>query len=243
MTERRDHGLKLLLVPSTHLWTAEWVAEALRQLGKLGTKSSNCVVFLADAARAWEWAPHGARYAGLIESKSELNVTAWELTAGPWSRASLSLWLTIKDQVGVLPDWLLNDLDALLTTTGGWDCSIRSLVDAKEKLKNGTPLELAEQLQSVGKGRPDLLKDLVGLPDALRVLKAVADAADLRQDDDMIDAEFVHVATSRMEINTVIRGLAWGELVGVLSWGAHGFVLNPLMKSALPRLLAVASVL
>lgn len=77
------------------------------------------------------------------------------------------------------------------------------------------------------------------MPAALAAFRALTEVEGNRAPTDIVDAELVAIFAD-MEPTLIAQALAWGELVGAVSRGAHGLVLNPLVKLALSRFVAPA---
>ena len=225
----------IVIVPPDVAWTAEWIDATLRALSSVPAARRIRVVFVANAARAWAWVSEPTRREFLL-SGSALPVK--ELSVGPWSRESLNLWLELHDQYGRFPDRLIADQAApLLEATGGWVTMIKRLaaMGQRDPPINAKPAALAAQLQSPD-GQTDLLADIAEMPGLITVLGALTEAEELRRTDERVDGSLVKEAAAGVDGYLVERTLVWGELVGLISRGDHGLVLNPLVKAALPRI-------
>ena len=75
---------------------------------------------------------------------------------------------------------------------------------------------------------------------ALPILVAVAEAEELVQSDGTVDEKLVCDAAGDLHGRDVAHGLAWGLLVGAISYGSRGLALNPIIRSSLPKLLQPA---
>jgi len=231
--EKRDSSgdLILYLVSPEAPWDGSWVEEALRRFTTTArTGPAKRVLFIADAKRAWSWAGDPRRRAALDNVAAEQRIV--ELTAGPWSRTDIDLWIA-NDRLGGMTT------DAVLAVTGGWDMLLSALERLPERERRaGTPLN--ERLLREGP-HGDALVDIATLPEALRILHALADLEELRQGTDVIDAKLVAeiAAADRREVE---HALAWGELVGAVLRGQHGLVLQNEIRMAVRRLPAAVSV-
>jgi hypothetical protein len=203
---------------------------------KGSARRTSKVVFVADAAKAWAWTGDSDTRRNLITAP-DLNAVR-ELTVGPWSHDALRLWLTVEDRDGLLPDWLNNERDTLITGTGGWEGALHALLTDSRKLVRCTAHELASRLQQRDSSDEDLLGDIAALHDAIRMLDAVAQAEALSTPDEQVDMDLIVEAGDGLDLEVTRHGLDWAELVGAVAHGADGIILNNLLRAALPRLMA-----
>jgi hypothetical protein len=225
---RAVDGLVIYIVPPTATWDGDWVKTAQQRLAEQGRNNAPVrVMFIADAQRAWDWAGDRSRRQMLDIGDSHVRIV--ELTAGPWSRAALDLWLAMDNDMGMAPD-------PVLAATGGWDQLIVKLAKMPDRHGSQGPEGLAKRLLDPDK-TGDPLSDLAPLPDVLATFRAMSDVEESRGATDIVDAQLI-AAFAETEAEVVSRALTWGELVGAISHDAHGLVLNPVLKLALPRLAA-----
>jgi hypothetical protein len=227
----------MVIVPPEVAWTADWVEATLHGLSGLAMSRRLRVIFVADAKRAWAWVAEPVRRESLL-SGSAFSVPVAEVSIGPWSRDSLSLWLELNDQYDRFPDWLIADQAVpLLKATGGWAATIKRLgaMSQRERAAKIDTAILAAQLQ-MPDGQTDLLGDIGAIPGAVTVLEALAEAEELRSGQERVDATLVKEAADGVDRGLVDQTLNWSELVGLASLSENGLVLNSLVKAALPRI-------
>jgi hypothetical protein len=201
---------------------------------KVSVRRTSKVVFVADAARAWSWTANRDIRHHLI-AVPDLSALR-ELSVGPWSHDTLRLWLTVEDRDSLLPDWLNNERDTLLAATGGWEEALHAIFTNPQILDRCTADELASRLQQLNSSNGDLFDDIAVLPDAVRMLSAVAQAEDLRAPDEQVDIDLIVEAGDGLDPEATGHGLDWAELVGAVAHGPDGIILNKLLRGALPRL-------
>jgi hypothetical protein len=109
-----------IVKPDTE-WTADTVSAVADALSALPPRSAPTrAVFVADAARAWTWCGSDLRHPLLTAENPRGRVG--ELSAGPWSRTALDLWLKARSDFALPPE-------EILTRMGGWDRAIRALIN------------------------------------------------------------------------------------------------------------------
>lgn len=205
----------LHVVPPIAPWDAAWVEEALKRVRAAAKGAPSLrVLFVADAARAWQWAGDPRRAAVLEEGDPALRVV--ELTAGPWSADDINLWAD-GNALG-LPG------GAILRATGGWDRLIQRLERLPAAERTAPPDSLVRRLVTPGPDS-DPLADLQGLPEVAPTLRALADCEAGRLDGEIVDAAAV-AAYSGLDEPDVKRVLEWAELTALVTRGAQGFVLG-----------------
>jgi hypothetical protein len=191
LESRADATLRILAVSQDAEWTPEWVKEARRRFtGAATSKQHRRVIFIANAARAWTWTADVEDRTALLAGNDGSNPVV-EMVVGPWSRTSLDLWLDTEDHIGLLPDWLINHRNDLLTGTGGWATMLERLAEAprggKELPAHLDGRALADSIIQMRLESTDPLAELAAMPSALPILAALSEAEDLIQRDETID--------------------------------------------------------
>lgn len=213
----------IYIVPSDVPWDASWVTSAFERLGMAAAKKTTPIriIFVADIPRAWNWVLDRQREAVLSESKANLRVL--EMTAGPLARSDIDLWLANNNHFGMTPDDVVD-------VTGGWPLLIRQL----EKLRDSDrPLrgeQMTSRLLSMLDGHG--LAEISTLSEAAGILRDMIECCETRINDEIVDAQMVAVNSGR-DPERVSRVVAFGELTGLLSRGAHGLVVRREIRLAL----------
>jgi hypothetical protein len=200
-------------------WTAETVSTAAKLLAAQATRNvPTRVIFVADAARAWDWcgAPERQPLLEAEEPRSRVR----ELSAGPWSRTALDLWLKDHTDLALPPE-------DILIRTGGWDRAIYALGNGP-KLSRGGPLDSAVL--------DNLIADLRQLRPAIQVLNALREIVAVGGDEEFVTESTLASWDANLTLEQVKHALAWGQLVGILQPSKSGLELNAFISEALPRL-------
>jgi uncharacterized membrane protein (UPF0127 family) len=205
----------ICLVSPEAAWTAAWVQEAHRRMkAPARTAAPLRVLFVADAKRAWNWVSDPDRQATLEEGGAG-GRRVLELTAGPWNRVDVDLWID-SNTLGM-------PVDAVVAATGGWDM----LVDRFARLPahdRSAPSDKLTRILLASKSDNDPLGDIRLIAPVPGILNALAECQQARLDDEVVDAQTVasYVGGAHGEVERV---LAWGELTGLISRGPHGLAL------------------
>jgi hypothetical protein len=179
------------------------------------------IVFIADAARAWDWCAAPTRQ-GLLESEDPRNRVR-ELSAGPWTRTALDLWLKDHTDLALPPE-------DILRRTGGWDRAI-NILWGKPRLSSAEILETGSH--------ENVIDDLRQLRPAIKVLHAFNEIVTAGGEAEMLNEETLTSWDPNLTSDQIVCALAWAQLVGIIQPSKSGPELNPLIREALP-LLAVA---
>lgn len=227
--QHRSKGLQLLVVPPETGWSVDWVLRAKERL--LRGRANVRVVFIADAARAWDWVVRRPD----LRRDSPIS----EHGTGPLSRAALALWLSLDEAAQHLPGWCVGDPGAVLAATGGWTRLLPPLATAAPPT-NGGAGKLAEQLLAQGSDGVGLVDDIRALAGAERTLAVVKAGQELRKADEVSDLALLTTAAAIMEHEAVAdgelgAGVEWALLVGAVTNGQYGYELNPALDAALAR--------
>jgi len=202
-------------------WTAETVAAAAAALAALPSRNvPTRLVFIADAARAWDWCGTPARQT-LLEAEDP-RARIGELSAGPWSRTALDLWLKEHTELALPPE-------DILVRTGGWDRAIHALRGNRALTSDG----LLEPHAGA-----DPLADLRLLRPAIQVLQDLQDVITASGEAELVNEDMLANWDETLTRAQIARALAWAQLIGALQPGRNGLELNPLLRVALPRLAA-----
>lgn len=209
-----------IIKPDTE-WTAETVAAAASALAALPPRSvPTRLVFIADAARAWDWCGAPGRQA-LLEAEDP-RARVGELSAGPWSRTALDLWLKEHTELTLPPE-------EILARTGGWDRAIHAL----RRNSAFTSQDLIKPRTG-----PDPLADLQPLGPAMQVLQALQDILVASSDTELVNEQVIATWDDTLTRPQIACALAWAQLIGAVQPGRGGLELNPLLRAALPLLAA-----
>jgi hypothetical protein len=234
---RKETICRLLLVTPGHRWTPAWVTVAQETISRRPPGSAPLrFAFLADARIGWDWVQDGARREQLLAAMSGGSRSVVEIVPGLWNRPSMDVWLELHDPTGVLPDWLVNDREVLLRSTGGWDWALRRVCAVgRQSCAKTDAAELARQLLAEDAATNNPLADLRAMPEAIRLLAAVEEAEIVCAGDEKVDAKLVAEAGG---FAMPPPGLAWAQAVEAVVPGSQGLQLNPLLRAALPMLKA-----
>ena len=209
----------LWIIKSDTKWTADSVAAAAKAVAALPARNvPTRLVFVADAARAWEWCGAPLRQS-LLEAEDP-RARVGELSAGPWTRTALNLWLAENTDLALPPG-------DILAQTGGWDRAIHELRDRRASTSD----DLLKSPAIVG-----ALEDVRSLPDAVDVLKALDEVISASNEDDAVSAGTVANWDGTLTHEQIARAVTWAQLVGAVQPGLGGLELNPLLRMALPLL-------
>lgn len=236
LNQGTDRESELLLISPEHPWDNTWIEEASRSLAvRPQLRRFARVLFVANAAKAWQWTADAESRNRLLSRQDGTAVT--ELNAGPWSQDALTLWLDVDDRAAQIPDWLNVDRVALLKGTGGWETRLYQLWAQKTKPGKMSADELAAELQAESSIGGDPFADIAKLDSVPTVLHALLEAEAARLPSEMIDAAMVAQLIPDWPPDVVAHVLRWAEVVGIATTGGEGLVLNSLVRAALPRLI------
>ncbi len=206
--------------PETN-WTADTVAIAAAALATLPPRNvPTRIVFIANADRAWAWCTSSERQSLLGAEDPRARVG--ELSAGPWSRTALDLWLKEHTELALPPQ-------DILARTGGWDRAIFELRRNRAQTSEDLVRPRAES---------DPLADVVALDAVLPVLQALHEVTAATPDGEAITEDMLATWDRSITRGQVAHTFAWAHLVGAIQPGRGGPELNPLLRAALPRLVA-----
>ncbi len=213
--------LALYVVPPEAPWNAAWVEQAQAQVAAKSLPLR--VIFVADAARTWHWLGDPGRPNALCAGGPDRLVA--ELTAGPWSRTDVDLWIANDRLRGMTTD-------AALAATGGWGMLVEKLASQSERDRPAADQQARLE---------DALSDIAEIPAVNRVLRALAEVEALRGENDFVDERMVQDFAPSADAPDVARVLRLGEVLGVVLRGQHGLTLRNELRPAFQQALASAA--
>jgi hypothetical protein len=197
-------------------WTADSVAAAAAAVAALPSHIvPTRIVFIADAARAWEWC--GAPLRQSLLDAEDPRARVGELSAGPWTRTALDLWLKENTDLALPPE-------DILARTGGWDRAIHALRGRRASTSN----DLLKSRAVV-----DALGDIRSLHDAVQVLSALNEVISASEAGEAVTADALANWDGTLTQEQIARALTWAQLTGAVQPGRAGLELNPLLRVAL----------
>jgi len=215
LTNRPVDGTKILIVPYSTNWNAEWVSEAVSRLEKLNAKDRFAhVLFVADPKRLWNF---------IEETPESLMAENSIITLRHWSDGFVRHWLE-DCNLSHKPEFLTQVSEA----TGMWPVLLYRLTH-----RNSTEL-IEERLAKVHadlKTTPKYNEILglfgVMLPVARKCLSTLAALGDGTDEQDIAEL-------SEVERTSVSHVMIWAEYLGyVTRVGTSSFTLNPWLAKAL----------
>ena len=202
-------------------WTAETVSIAATLLAVQPPRHfATRVIFIANATRAWDWC--GAPERQLFIDADDARTRVRELSAGPWSRTALDLWLKDHTDLALPPE-------DILSRTGGWDRAINALWSNPELSREGLLAPSA---------RDDLIADLRQLRPAIQVLNAYREIVAVSGEGEVVNETTNASWDETLTLEQIKQALAWAQLVGIIQPSKSGLELNPFIRETLPRLVA-----
>jgi hypothetical protein len=238
LTNRKEGGTTILLIPFGCHWTPEWIELALEKLKHFSsTDKFASVVFVADPQKAWDFLEEIQTFLSSISRNAKL------FALKPWHDAALKQWLEDCDFATVTRQGRLK----ITEMTGNWHWLLNHFFDLTQNDRGeweDAILKLSTQLSNPSEAVQ--FADLFGLSQEMdihrKVLSVLADFLPSLLEHQqngvgVMESDLVEYIQPELQVIEIERILKWAEWLNLAERDSLGkWSLDPIFRQVLDRL-------